>query len=489
MGTLATLGSEKHCCLLFRTRSELAEVVAPFLSAGLEQGDRAVVLGSGEFLQGLREDLPGVGLPVDDRSEKRKVLFEGGSTSTSTERSPPDQIGFLQALYSQALRSGFAGLRIVADSSWLHGVHREIDELVSTEALLEVFVAAKRIAVLCTYSRDTAPPDLLLGALQAHRHVVIDGQPCANPFQQPAELLLEPDVSGKARARVEWITGQLLRARRAEQEQAREMAELASRMDQAERAVRERRELEEQLHHALRMEAIGRLTSGVAHDFNNLLTVIYGNCEIALEHPAARVPDLRSVLGEIHGAAQRAAVLTGQLLRFSRKEESQPEVLNLNRAIATTDQLLRRILGEDIRIVTQLEEVLDSVLFDSGQLEQILMSLAVNARDAMPQGGTLTIETANAPPHVLLAVSDTGIGMDSDTQARALEPFFTTKGPASGTGLGLSTVDEMVRRAGGHIQVESAVGRGSRFTVYLPRTDPAGAGRPKVGSGGVYKML
>jgi signal transduction histidine kinase len=285
------------------------------------------------------------------------------------------------------------------------------------------------------------------------------------------------------------MTSRLLRSQRDEEARTREIEELKTQKDQAERAIRERRRLEEQLQHALRMEAVGRLASGVAHDFNNLLTVIYGNCEIALEHEAARAPDLRVALKEIHDAAERAAALTQQLLTYSRKQVPQPELLSLNPVVASTEQLLRRLLGEDIRVATILDPDLDEVLFDPGHVEQIIMNLAVNSRDAMPGGGTLTIETANSGQFVVLAISDSGTGMSAETQARAFEPFFTTKDASRGTGLGLSTVDDIVRRAGGHIQIQSALGRGTTFTVYLPRAGQEGAAIPEAGSRGVYNML
>ncbi len=252
--------------------------------------------------------------------------------------------------------------------------------------------------------------------------------------------------------------------------------------------VSDHKRVEQQLHHAQKMEAVGRLAGGVAHDFNNLLTVINGYAEMVQDRLPPGDP-VRELVGEITRAGERAAALTRRLLAFSRQQLVVPQVLDLNALVADTEKLLRRLIGEDVELVADLEPALGRVQADPGQVEQILMNLAVNARDAMPRGGRLTIQTRNLRvdvsdssgvvpgPYVLLAVADTGCGMDEATQARLFEPFFTTKGPGRGTGLGLATVHGIVQQAGGHIAVESAPGRGTTFRIYLPRVEAVGPTR------------
>jgi two-component system cell cycle sensor histidine kinase/response regulator CckA len=256
------------------------------------------------------------------------------------------------------------------------------------------------------------------------------------------------------------------------------------------RDVTERVALEERLRQSQKMEAVGRLAGGVAHDFNNLLTVILGYSQILSDGlPAGRLADST---GQIKSAADRAAGITRQLLAFSRKTVLSPRIIDLNDIMLNLDSLLRRLIGEDIEVLTVPARDLGSVKADPGQIEQVIMNLALNSRDAMPQGGKLTLETANVEldekyagehqpispgSYIMLAVSDTGLGMSPEVQARVFEPFFTTKEVGKGTGLGLSMVYGIVKQSGGYIWVYSEPGSGTTFKIYLPRVNqPAESG-------------
>jgi len=249
----------------------------------------------------------------------------------------------------------------------------------------------------------------------------------------------------------------------------------------------EQRRLQTQLAQSQKMEAVGRLAGGIAHDFNNLLTVITTSCDLLLEDLAAADPK-REDVEQVRQAADGATALTRQLLAFSRQQVLAPQVVDLGDVVHGVEKMLRRVIGEDIDLVTVLGAEAGAVKADVGQIEQVLMNLAVNARDAMPTGGKLTIETGNIehdPDYareqeaaavsrfVMLAVSDTGVGMDEATKARIFEPFFTTKEPGKGTGLGLATVYGIVKQSGGFIWVYSEPGLGTTFKIYLPRVDAA----------------
>jgi PAS domain S-box-containing protein len=284
--------------------------------------------------------------------------------------------------------------------------------------------------------------------------------------------------------------------KRAHEELERRVAERTADLVEANAALRQQAEqrqraqdhlesVEAQLRQAQKMEAVGRLAGGIAHDFNNLLSVIVGSASM-LAADGALGSQAAQEVEEIRRAGERAADLTRQLLAFSRQQTRAPTVLSLNDVIGRMDRMLRRVIGEDIELRTVQADDLDTIEADAGQIEQVIMNLVVNARDAMPTGGRLRLETANVHidqafarthyglqvgPHVLLAVSDTGVGIDLQTQEKIFEPFFTTKEPGKGTGLGLPTVFGIIKQSGGGVFVDSRPGEGATFRVYFPRGD------------------
>jgi signal transduction histidine kinase/CheY-like chemotaxis protein len=245
---------------------------------------------------------------------------------------------------------------------------------------------------------------------------------------------------------------------------------------------------EERLRQSQKMEAVGRLAGGIAHDFNNILTVIIGNCELILSELEETHPLYRDI-AQIQKVGERAASLTSHLLAFSRQQILQPIDLNLNRVITNMEPMLQRLIGEDIDLKTKLDPYLGLIKADPGQIEQVIMNLVINARDAMAKGGRLSLETRNVfrdetviqhangvqnDSYVLLAISDTGSGMDKDTQTHIFEPFFTTKEQGKGTGLGLAVVHGIISQSGGHISVHSQVDQGTTFNIYFPRLETTG---------------
>ncbi len=331
------------------------------------------------------------------------------------------------------------------------GVRRLLDRAVESQA----FVPFSADSVLASGDGEARPLD---GGVVAH-----DG----------AVKFVFRDVGGDRRAETDRVSLVSLVAQARTEVAARRTVEATL------------RETEEQLRHAQKMEAVGRLAGGAAHDFNNALSVILSYAELIMSGLGPDDP-IREDLTAIRHAGKRAAELTRQLLLFSRHEMLEPQVLDVNESLVATENMLRRLMGEDVELVS-LPGALDAtVRVDPGSLEQMIMNLAVNARDAMPDGGTLTIATSEATlddayaaehlgvkpgNYVELRVTDTGTGMDLATQARMFEPFFTTKERGKGTGLGLSTVFGIVKQSGGHIRVETEPGSGSAFHIYLPRVE------------------
>lgn len=469
--TLPEITHGDHCCLFYSSPQEQARATAEFLALGLGRNERCVFVGEPGSIELVRKEAGLAGIDVEREiagtrlilSAERDYLDDG---HWRTEK----MLGFLQKAYDSALSDGFSALRAAGDVAWQVGPDADFREVVNYEALLDVFFVGKRMVGMCQYPKDRCPPDTLAGVLNTHKIAAVDRDVCSNLHYLAPAYYVEKDEATRQKIRADWMTSQLLRAKRAED--ARDA-------------------LRDQLLQAQKMEVVGRFAGGVAHDFNNILTAIVGLSDLVLAGGKLSA-EVKRDLEEIKTSGERGVALTRQLLTFSRSRAANPRLLDLNGVVASMRKLLGRILPPNVELETVLSPRPCGLMADAGHIEQVVMNLALNARDAMPCGGRLVLETAEvelgqdvarrpvglAPgPHVMLAVSDTGQGMDEATKARLFEPFFTTKGPEKGTGLGLSTVLSIVRENMGAVAVASEPGKGATFKVYFPRAEASAADR------------
>ncbi|HEX4935806.1 MAG TPA: PAS domain S-box protein, partial [Gemmatimonadaceae bacterium] len=413
-------------------------------------------------------------------------------------QSPTGDTGWLRARYEPFHDADGAVIGVLAHLHDITARKNAEDELHDSEALYRTIIESANDVVLILerdgrvrYASPAVTPMLglqpteLVGEHPSERIHPDDREAVRDAYRQ---LLREPAVAQRAQYRLRHADGSW----RVFMTSARNLLDdpAVRGIVATSRDVTAWEELQARLHQSQRIEAVGRLAGGVAHDFNNLLTVIRGNAQLLLS--SAGLPSERQEeLEEISQAAERAATLTRQLLAFSRQQVLQPRVLDLNEVVRAVRPLLERLVGEAVALEVREGEGLGAVTADPVQVEQVLLNLVVNARDAMPAGGRLVISTRNVdadaafarahPPmpvgeYVQLSVQDTGVGMDALTLSRAFEPFFTTKSMGHGTGMGLSTVYGVVKQSGGFIWVDSTPGVGSTFTIYLPRTATAPRG-------------
>src|SRR5271155_185111 len=371
-----------------------------------------------------------------------------------------------------------------------HQIHRFRMHLVAQEELFSLIGenAADMIAVVTANGErlyNSPSYQKLLGytpeeleKTSAYEQIHPDDKPAV---KQAADEAKSSGVGSRVEYRIRHKSGEW-RVLESTASAVRDSAGVVEKLVIVNRDITERRHLEQQLLLSQRLEAVGKLSGGVAHDFNNILGVIIGYSK-ALQQKRGADDPMREAVDEIEKAGQRAAALTQQLLAFSRKQVLEPKILDLNSIVADVERMLRRLIGEDVDLEIISSPTLGTVKADRGQIEQVILNLAVNARDAMPRGGKLTIATTNIelhethagshariPPgkYVILSISDTGVGMHSEVQARIFEPFFTTKNPGKGTGLGLAIVYGVVKQTGGWITARSEVGSGTSFEIYFP---------------------
>jgi signal transduction histidine kinase/CheY-like chemotaxis protein len=434
-----------HFAYFYEKMEDLIKISVPFLRAGLE-GNEYCLWVIPEFAHGEAEQIMRSSIPNFETYQKNnqvEIIHYLDWYLQEVSRFDHPLKKYIEK-YNQALSNSYDGLRAVGDLSWAE--RGDWENVKVFENNLDEFIKNKKMMVICTYSFENCNADYVIHILANHQLGFVKSGDDLE-IVETSLIKMTQSLYGK-----EIVT---------------------------------RKKLEEQLIQSRKMEAVGRLAGGVAHDFNNMLTAIIGHDEILLKGLPPDDP-LYGDAHEIMKAAERAAALTRQLLAFSRKQILQPQVINLNAMIKHIQGMLQRLIREEIEVVTVLDATLGNVQADPGQIEQVIMNLALNARDAMPRGGKLTIETANAEfsaPHhcvfeavspgryAVLSVSDTGVGLDEEIQAHMFEPFYTTKEIGKGTGLGLSTVYGIVKQSEGCIDVISQPGSGTTFKIYFPQVE------------------
>jgi len=456
--TIGDLGLGDHATFLYQSEPEHRSVIARFVRQGLERGEKVVYIADAHTPEAIANYLRSDRVDVDAYLDRRQLVFmTPEETYTRGDVFDPSRmLSTIECEAERTLAEGFAGLRGTAETAWVGRQTASSKQVLEYERALNEIAEKDHALMLCQYDRNSFRPEFLLDILHTHPIVIVGTEVCENFYYiAPAEL--KDHYLPAARFRV--CLENLLSRKRMEEALLRSM---------------------EQLRHSQKLEAVGKLAGGVAHDFRNLVTAIMHSAEL-LEQEFPEDDEGRKDAQEILSAAKKAERLVTQLLAFGMRQELKPRLLDLNSIVGNLENMLKRVTGDKVELVLLLEPELATVKADQSQLEQVLMNMVVNAREAMPEGGRLTVRTENVTVEsaeckgipearpgrfVRLTVADTGVGMSKDTVEQMFEPFFTTK--ESGTGLGLSVAYGIIRQHGGWIAVESEPGRGTRFQTYLP---------------------
>ena len=456
--TINDLGLGDHVTFLYQSEPEHRSVMTRFVRQGLERGEKVVYVADAHTPEAISNYLRSERVDVDAHLDRHQLVFltaeeiytRGGVFDSERIQS------MIADEAERTLAEGFAGLRSTGEMTWARRGTAGSEQLIDYERALSEVAEQNHVLLLCQYDRSCFPPELLLDILHTHPIVVVGTEVCENFYYvAPAELTDHYLPAARFRVCVE----NLLDRKRMEEALLRSM---------------------EQLRHSQKLEAVGKLAGSVAHDFRSLVTAIMHSAEL-LEEEFPPGDPRRKDAQEILSAAERATQLVTQLLAFGMRQELKQQTLDLNAIVGNLENMLKRVTGDKVELVLLLEPELATVKADQSQLEQVLMNMVVNAHEAMPDGGRLTVRTDNVTVQpgqfkgvpearsgrfVRLSIADTGVGMSEDTLEQMFEPFFTTK--QSGTGLGLSVAYGIIRKHGGWIGVDSEPGRGTRFQIYLP---------------------
>ncbi len=462
LDALERLPHGSHVCPIYQDDRERFLAAGAFLVPGFERGERCLYVASEPGIDRLLTELAARG--VDVKAELHRgalhILSDRDVYLRDGDFSADRMLQYLDSKDREATRDRFSGLRYLGEMSWALSTNGAAG-LIPYEARLNEFLEGRRMVVGCFYHRERFDDATIHDVIRTHPLVVIGERDYDNPYYEPPQLLMQaaPESDEFKRRRVQWWL-----------ERLRAIADREA----------EREELLGQLRQSQKLDALGRLASGVAHDFNNLLTVIFGCADLLTE--LVDDEEALALVHDIRRACEQSAALTRDLLSFSRKDVPAPRAIDLNPLVEETSGMLKRLLGARIRVETDLEPAPVIVRADPGQIQQVLMNLALNARDAMADGGTLTVRTRaeradgdqaerlglEPGAYARLQIGDTGSGITDQVRQRLFEPFFTTKGRGRGTGLGLAVVHGIVIQNHGTIQVDSRPGEGSIFTVWLP---------------------